>query len=330
MQLSLARFRPSPLATVARASIAVPWRRLLFIAGFVAINLGMLAHPGVRYLMVLPHDWTAFTELPVRVSQGTIYEPGYWFVWSPVAAWLLAYVFVPLGYSWWLGLHLASVVLIRNWKLVILSILAVPLWVDTIGGNAFVFAFVAGAVALRGGRWGALSYLAICCLMPRPVQAPLAFWLLWQRPETRVPFGAMVLLTIGFATWGDMLDNWVTNLTAIGVSNSDHFANLAPTKIFGSAWFLVGIPIAAWLTALGRPGLAGLVLTPYALPGYVIVLLWDGWEGAGHPAVDRRVTFPRLSLVPLLRTMSLWIPAIPRFQDPRQRAPAKVVSNAEE
>ena len=292
MLRSLARSHPSSAATLAgEFARGVPWRRLLFVVGFIAINLGMLAHPGVRYLMVLPHDWAAFTELPARVTQGTMYEPGYWFVWSPVAAWLLAYVIVPLGYSWSLGLHLASVVLMRSWKFGVLSLLTVPLWVDTIGGNTFVFAFVAGAVALRGGRWGALSYLAICCLMPRPVQAPLALWLLWHRPETRFPFAVMVLATVGMAAWANLLDDWVTVLTALGLSNSDHFANLAPTKVFGSAWLLVGIPAASWLTAQGRPGLAGLMLTPYALPGYVIVLLWDGWDGPGNSAVPLPPTF---------------------------------------
>ncbi|HSE46483.1 MAG TPA: hypothetical protein VLA89_14255 [Gemmatimonadales bacterium] len=263
-----------------RGAVAFPWHPALFVTGFGLLNLALLAHPGVRYLMILPHDWSAWTELPVRVAAGTVYEPHYSFVWSPIAAWLLAYVFVPLGYSWWLGLHLASLVLLRNWKLAVLAVLSVPFWVDTIGGNTFVFFFVAGAAAYRGSRVGALAYLALCCLAPRPIQAPLAAWLLWHRPENRVPFAIMVSITIGAGLWSGLLDDWINSLMFLGLTNSAHFANLAPTKLSGSAWLAVGIPIGIWLTLRGRVGLAGLMVGPYALPGYLLVLLWDHWNGS--------------------------------------------------
>ena len=306
---SFARSLPLPVAraTLRTTAATVPWRPVVLVAAFVTLNFAMLDHPGIRYLMVLPHDWSAFAELPVRLNQGTVYEPSYWFVWSPVAAWLLASVFIPLGYSWWLGLHLASVVLLRSWKLVALAVLSVPFWVDTIGGNTFVFVFVAGSLAIRGGRWGTWAYLALCCLMPRPIQLPLAIWLLWRRPDARVPFTVMVLITLGYASWSGMLGDWLRILTALGVTNSDHFANLSPTKLFGSAWLVVGVPLAVWLTARGRVGLAGLMLTPYALPGYLMVLLWDGWRTPNPSAIENA------SLASLPRIMSACIRATARI-----------------
>ncbi len=53
-------------------------------------------------------------------------------------------------------------------------------------GNTFTFVVVAAAFALRGSRFGALAFLALTALMPRPVQIPLALWLLWTRPDDAV------------------------------------------------------------------------------------------------------------------------------------------------
>jgi len=165
--------------------------------------------------------------------------------------------------------------LLRDWKLSALTLLSVPFWVDTIIGNTVVFVFAAGAVALNGSRWGALTYLALCCLMPRPLQAPLALWLLWKRPDLRLPFVGMVAVTLGHAIASGYLVDWITALVGQSSANYEHVANFGPTRILGSAWLLVGIPIGAWLTLKGRVGLAGLAVTPYLLPAYFLVLLWE-------------------------------------------------------
>ena len=261
-------------------------RRLLFIVGWVALNAALLTHAGVRYLLLLPHDWVELGELAARVGTSELYwlggEPT-WFVWSPIAAWLLASVFIPLGYSMWLGLHLASLVVIRNWRVAVLALVSVPFWADTIGGNTFVFVFAAGVVALSGSRWGAIVYLALCCLMPRPIQLPLALWLLWKRPDVRLPFAAMVAVTLAVAVASGYLVDWVGSLFAIGRTNDVHFANLSPTKLIGPAWLVIGVPLAAWLTLKGRVGLAGLAISPYLLPGYLLVLLWEWVERSSIP-----------------------------------------------
>jgi len=142
--------------------------------------------------------------------------------------------------------------------------------------------FVSGAVALTGSRWGGLIYLALCILMPRPVQAPLAVWLLWKQPGLRWPFVGMILVTLGVSLWSGYLDDWLRVMLTLGGANNEHFANLSPTKILGSAWLIVGIPLAAWLTWKGRVGLAGMAMTPYALPGYLLVLLWE-WPRTPRP-----------------------------------------------
>ena len=253
-------------------------QRLLFIVGWVGLNAALLTHAGVRYLLLLPHDWEELIRLTARLGTGELYwlegEPT-WFVWSPIAAWLLAGVFIPFGYSLWLGLHLASLVVIRNWRLAVLALLSVPFWADTIGGNTFVFVFAAGAVALSGSRWGAVAYLALCCLMPRPIQLPLALWLVWKRPDVRLPLAAMVAVTLAAAIASGYLVDWVGSLFAIGRTNDVHFANLSPTKLLGPAWLVIGVPLAAWLTVKGRVGLAGLAISPYLLPGYLLVVLWE-------------------------------------------------------
>lgn len=263
-------------------------RRLLFIGGWLALNGALLAHPGVRYLLLLPHDWVALIGLTARIGTDELYWRGgdpTWFVWSPIAALLLAFVFIPLGYSLWLGLHLAALVVMRNWRIAILALVSVPFWADTISGNTFVFLFAAGVVALSGSRAGAIVYLGLCCLVPRPVQLPLALWLLWKRPDVRMPFAALATVTVVFAIASGYLVDWLGALVAIGRTNDIHFANLSPTKWFGPAWLIVGVPLGAWLTLKGNVGLAGLVISPYILPTYPLVLLWE-WIGRPTSAGD--------------------------------------------
>lgn len=246
-----------------------------WITAYLALQGLLLLHPGVRYLGSFNHDWHAWLKVRPLIEAGDLYNPTHWFLWSPIAMWLMAYVVVPLGYSWWLALHLAAVPLLRDWRLIALTLVSVPFWVDTINGNSVVFVFVAGATALRGSRTGALASLALLVLMPRPVAFPLAVWLLWKRPYTRLPFLAMGAVTLTVCLVTGYLDDWIGFLFAIGLDNTTHFANLSPTALVGMAWMIVGVPLAAWLTWKGRVGLAGLAMSPYVLPMYPLVLVWD-------------------------------------------------------
>lgn len=261
--------------------------------GSVALSALLLLNDTVRYLLVLPHDWAMFTEVPDRLADGRLYDlgRGYYWVWSPIAAWIMAYVIVPLGYSFWFGLHLAMLPLLRNWKLIAVTLVAVPFWIDVVIGNSVIFVFTAGVAALRGSKLGALAYLALFLLLPRPIQVPLAAWILWNRPDFRIPFIIMVAITLCATLWSGYAEEWIAVVLPFAAGSYDNPANFGPTNLFGATWFVIGAPLAMWLTARGCTGLAGLALTPYLLPQYLLLLLWDirfeGSRGFGQAARGR-------------------------------------------
>lgn len=282
-------WRPRPAALdriIALPSrLAVP--RLVWAALLVAaINLYIVA-AGLLRLMAHPFDWFVFEEAVERLADGTLYQPhgDYVFLWSPIAAWLLALI-VPLGVQAWQAAAIAALGLLGDWRLIALTLLALPFWIDTMIANTVVFVAVAGVLALRGSRWGALVYLALCLLMPRPLQVPLAVWILWKRPDTRGWFVAMAAASVSLVIWSGYGPAWtdaVMSFAGDGILSSP--ANLSPTALVGTAWLVVGLPLAAWLTLRGRVGLAGLAMSPYVLPMYPLVLLWD-W--GGRPSSSRR------------------------------------------
>lgn len=263
------------LATMAQPD-SVPHRRLL-VACWIALSVAMLAMPVTTALLTMPHDWMIWEQIPERVAHGRLYGsdyPRYYFLFAPLAGWIMA-LLVPLGYSLWWALHLAVVPLLRDWRLIALTVLSVPFWIDTMIGSTVVWLFVPGVLALRGSRWGAIVYLALFLLMPRPVHLPLAAWLLWQREDLRLPFAASVAV-VGVTTLASgYTAGWLNNLFIVGSFHYTDPHNFSPTRLIGSVWLIVGIPLAAWLTWKGRIGLAGLALTPYLLPPYFLNLLWE-------------------------------------------------------
>ena len=227
-------------------------------------------------------DWYRWFEaLPAQLADGQLYEEGYGWRWSPVAAWLFAGVLLPLGPLIWAALHIAAVALLARadrW-LMWLTLFAWPFWVDLIVGNAFTFVAVAGMFAVRGSRTGALVYLALTLLMPRPVQVPVAVWLLWQRPDVRVPFAAMFAAHGVAVIASGYLGPWIAKL----LSSTDEVelaANIAPSALVGWLWPAVGIPLGIWLTWKGRVGLASLAVSPYWLPQYLLMLLLKVRQGS--------------------------------------------------
>lgn len=255
--------------------MAIP-RAVWFVLVAAAINLYIIA-AGLLRLMAHPFDWFVWEEAVAQLADGTLYEPhgDYAFVWSPVAAWLLALI-VPLGVQAWQVAHVAALALLRDWWIVGLALFALPFWIDTMIGNTVVFVAVAGVLGLRGSRWGALVYLALCLLMPRPLQLPLALWILWKQPDTRPWFAAMAVASLVLVAWSGYGPAWIEALTRFaggGLLSSP--ANLGPTRFLGSLWLILGVPLAAWLTIKGRLGLAGLAISPTVLPMYPLVLLWE-------------------------------------------------------
>lgn len=249
--------------------ISLPWRWLGW-ALYIGVNVALIS-------MLRPDtdhpDWQLWLSLPDKLRVGTLYaqtgEARY--VWSPVLAPIMAAAPL-LGYWTWGAFHVASVFLLRDWRLIGLVLVSWGFWIDTIGGNTFTFILVAGVLALRGSRPAALVFLALCILMPRPIQLPLALWLLWSMPSIRLPVVALVavhavavLLTGYAAEWlGSMLIQTGATIGSIG-----------PTLIFGQAWLLIGIPLGAWLAWHRHFGWAGAAVSPYMLPAYWLWPLLD-------------------------------------------------------
>jgi hypothetical protein len=182
----------------------------------------------------------------------------------------VVHLVVAIGPWGWAALHAAAIATLLRLGLPVLTLFALSafVWHDVIAGNFFTFGLVAGAFAISGSRTGALAFLALTLVMPRPVQLPLALWLLCHRPDVRVPFAVMftihavlVLLTGEGAVWAEVL---------IGSSSQVAAAyTIGPGAIIGSGWLLVGVPLGAALWLRNQPALAGLAVAPYLLPQYL-------------------------------------------------------------
>ena len=145
------------------------------------------------------------------------------------------------------------------------------------------FAVVLAVVALGGGRasrLASLAYVALVLLVPRPLMVPVAIWLLWKRPELRLPalgvftVHAVLVLIAGYG------DQWLQRLA----TSSDEIAlhNAGPSAIIGVWWIPIGLVLGAYLLWRGRVGLASLAVSPYLILYYWIYGLLEF-----VPVVDR-------------------------------------------
>ena len=250
--------------------VAVPWRRI-GIAVYIGLNVGLLLYmherPGPQNV-----DWRLWEAL----RGGPMYSAesgGIPFVYSPLAGYALIGV-TYLGYWAWFAAHVAVLWLLRFSPLLVLLVaVSWGWWSDAMMGNAFVFVFVAGVLAFRGSKGWALAFMALSCLMPRPVQVPLALWLLWTMPAIRWATVGIVAANVVLIALSGLGPAWIAALR--NLSASDIAIDLGPTVFFGAWWFIVGLPLAAWLTWKRRPGWAGLALTPYTLPQYLLMPFID-------------------------------------------------------
>jgi hypothetical protein len=231
-------------------------------------------------LVVFPNaaDWNLFVTAADRIRSGI--DPygfavaGEAYRWSPVAAWL----FVPvslIGPLAWRLLHVAAALALPDRRLALVMLLSWPFWFDFATGNVMVFVLLLAVFALRGNRWASLGFLAMTLLVPRPLMLPVAAWLLWKRPELRLPtlalfiiHGALVLAS----GWGQ---EWVARLlettsTQVGI----HF-DVGPSSLLGELWVPIGLALAAILTWRGRLGFASLAASPYWLPYYLMMPLLE-------------------------------------------------------
>jgi len=101
---------------------------------------------------------------------------------------------------------------------------------------------------------------------------PLLAWILWRRPEWRLPFIGVAVLAVVTAIPTGYLSNWIGSLLGSGAGEISNDFNLSPSRFLGPAWLLVGVPLAGWLTLRGRVGWATMAISPYLLPYYVQML----------------------------------------------------------
>ena len=156
-------------------------------------------------------DWIQYVEASRRLAGGELYAvtDTYAYHYSP----LLAALFGPLsliGTMGWRLLHLVAAAAMPTWPMRLLTLASWPFWYDVEAGNLLVFVVLAAAWAFRGSRFASGAFLLLVLLVPRPLMLPVAAWLLWQRPELRLPFviafavHAIAVLATG---WGTELDD---------------------------------------------------------------------------------------------------------------------------
>lgn len=256
-----------------------PWRSLLLLClaiPSVIWSAGLLV---AIFVAGEPFDWWTFRHAAERAGTEGLYdwppstdEYNYAFRYSPLFAWLMVPI-TALGLEVWRLLHVAVVPLLP-WRVAVLTLLAWPFWEDVWSGNVMTFVVVAGFLALRGNRLGAAGFLVLALLVPRPLMLPLLAWLWWKHPEWRVAGAAIVAVT-GLAT---LATGQAASFLSVALRIDDgltYSMNLSPSRFIGVWWVLAGAPLAAWLTWTGRVGWAALAISPYVLPYYLLVLLWE-------------------------------------------------------
>ena len=268
---------------------------------WIAVPLMALAIANVFYTtftiieMVVyptPVDWNLFVIAAHRISQGAnpygFAVAGEAYRWSPVAAW----AFVPvssLGPTVWRLLHVAAALALPDRRLSLVVLLSWPFWFDFATGNLMIAVLLLAMYALRGSRLAALGFLALTLLVPRPLMLPVAAWLLWKRPDLRMPaialfvFHGLAVLVMG---WGS---EWIGGSWQRRRRRSASAFDVGPARLIGAWWIPIGLVLAAILTWRGRLGWASLAISPYWLPYYLMMPLLEvrGWYLRRVPVPER-------------------------------------------
>lgn len=248
--------------------LVIPWRFVL-LTSYAIVNIALVVM-AVRVGPDVAQDWWIFAALEAdNLYANPDPIP---FVWSPPMGWIMVAV-ASVGYWPWVVAHVASVFLLRSPLLIGLVLVSYGFWFDTAQGNTLTFSLVAGMLALRDSRWGSFAYLGLFVLMPRPLLLPLAVWLVWKRPELRWPATGMAFIAAVLTLASGQMGQWLETL----LSYRGPAWDIGPTAVLGAWWLAVGIPLAAWFTYRGHVGWAGLAMSPYILPQYLV------WPLVGRP-----------------------------------------------
>ena len=235
--------------------------RALLIVAWVALNVWLLWVMGYGQA----GDWGIFRAGVARAD----------FIFPPITMVVWQLLVLPIGFVGFAILHFIALLALRDLVLIVVFLGSFPFWHDTLLGNVNMFGVVAGVVALRGSRASGLAYIAFVLLFPKPVFVPLAAYLVWQLPNVRVPAALMSTVVVAVTLASGFADDWLVR--AINISGDYPYRawDIGPTRVLGLTWLVVGAPLAAWLTFKRHPGWAGLAVTPYLVPVYAAVLLFE-------------------------------------------------------
>lgn len=283
--------------------LRLAWRRLRFIPlGILLVFLGIWNGNQIYNWIITMH--TPFGPLDYELLSGVDPSNPYalwYFRWSIPAAWIWAGVVAPMGLLLWRVLHLAALLLLDKWR-ALLVFVCWPFWWDLALGNVLTFVMVAAYHALKGSRFGIVSYVALSVLVPRPLMIPVLAWLLIKYPLARwslLGFGGAVLgITVALGQTGA----WMANLAnASGVEMTAAY-NLLPSKVMGYWWLAIAWPLAAVAFMRGYLGIASVLIAPYSI-GYYFLMLFlprqPPLRAAGHlrDADERRHVVPRAARI---------------------------------
>lgn len=271
---------------------SLPPLRIAALVVAVAIVNGWLL---VLAVLEMPKalDWAIIQRAGRLAGDPELYAPrGTWtFVWSPVAAHVLEWV-TPIGLTAWRTLTLASALAMPSWRLRVLVLTSGPFWLDFATGNLLTLISLTAVWALRGSHLAIGSYFMVALLIPRPLMVPIGLWLLWRHGRWRLPFAALFVGHAALVVVTGLGPDWVAAILAASPEIQGTSWNLSPTRWVGLWWLVLGFPLAAWLFAKGRLGLAGLAMSPHIWPYYLLFVLPAVNQAGSHvaAAVGTRAT----------------------------------------
>jgi hypothetical protein len=197
-----------------------------------------------------------------------------------------------LGLGAWRLLHLAALLLLPRWLAALMLVLG-PFWYDLAHGNVMTFIVVLAWHALGGKVWAQTAYFGMAMLFPRPLMLPVGAWLLWKHPQSRLPAAAVCIAGLGATAATGELPSWIAALSRGGDVIGAAF-DWGPSRFLGPWWIPIGLVVGGWLTIRGRLGWASLLVSPYILPYYFLMVLLELRRFTGPSAESEDERDPRL------------------------------------
>jgi hypothetical protein len=269
-----------PDATLSRPWTALPrlprwWPFALAVALTSPLTVywwGLIVDGSVAF------DWRIFVEAGRRFWAGSpdLYEVNelYSFRHSP----LMAMVMPAVSWIGVAGIRIVTFVAalaLPSWPLRLLAIASWPFAMDLQHGALLTVITLAAAWAMTGSRIASVAFIVLTLLSPRPLMLPIAAYLLWTQPWLRLPSIILLVVNVLAVTATGYADEWAYVLTFVSSDMLDTPLNLSPSRLIGQAWVPVGIALAGYLTWRRRVGLASVVINPYVLPHYLLLLLLE-------------------------------------------------------